>query len=101
MTLIGGGTLVSTSPVVLGPAESLIGWEVDFTAYGLPQKFRPVHGNSKSNQVPDAGSVTLVYFNEDALNRYSCRDMLRINKAAGPAPGNGIKQVLELLFGFR
>lgn len=76
--------------------ERVAGWRVSFTGWGLPLGLEPLRETSDGAR---AGQATVVAIDPAELERYGCRQM--VSTRAGEArPGNGLQQLLELLFDF-
>ncbi len=83
-----------TKPI---PAQGLVGWEIDYTAEGMPIRWTPL----TADDVPTRreGDITLVKYYPEELED-NCRDTL-VMKNGKPTLGSGLKDNLQLVFGFR
>ncbi len=88
--------LVKRSPgLVEGEARDRpTGWEVDFSSYGVPLRFRPL----SSEDLP-AGSPRVEIVGLDADSAFPpCRDLLD-KEGDGYGPGRDLLRAIELIFG--
>ena len=77
--------------------EHIVGWEVDFTWYGLPKQWTPLLKEDITTQT--AGSVALVGYDKNAFAGH-CRDTL-LFRSSEVLFGKALKDDIQLLFGFR
>lgn len=77
-------------------ADAVHGWEIAFTAYGLPKEWTPL-GQGDVASLKD-GKPQVVDFDSRELGRYGCREMIRVQSGAATLSGEGIN-VLSLIFG--
>ncbi|MDP0496316.1 MAG: M23 family metallopeptidase [Verrucomicrobiota bacterium JB024] len=83
-----------TAPI---PLSGLTGWEVDFTSEGMPTRWTPM--TTQDVETRREGDIALVNYNAEALEN-NCRNTLVI-KNGKPTLGSGLKDKLQLIFGFR
>ncbi|MBC2594254.1 M23 family metallopeptidase [Ruficoccus amylovorans] len=83
-----------TQPI---PAQGLTGWEIDYTSEGMPIRWTPL--TSEDVGTRREGDIALLNYNEEALS-HNNRDTLLI-KNGKPSLGSGLKNSLQLIFGFR
>lgn len=76
--------------------EAAIGWEIEFTWYGMPKKMRVLTG--KGSVPSGAFRVELVHFSKDKLSKALARKTLQ-KKGSSIEMGRTLKTYLELLFG--
>ncbi len=77
----------------------LIGWEIHFTAWGLPVAWKALGENSAlANAAP--GEVRLEAYDPEAISAYACRGMVS-NSNGQYRLGNGSLRIVKLLFGLR
>lgn len=88
--------LLERSPALLegSPSARRGGWEVDFNAYGVPLRFRPVAADALP---PGIDGIRVTDFDPD-LAFPPCRDLLR-ESGGKVLPGPDLIRTLELLFG--
>ncbi len=71
------------------------GWEIDFTWYGLPKRWRPLEG------APPAGDrdfpVTVVSFDQSVIAANTCRSTLQV-RGGEPRIGSHTERVVRILF---
>lgn len=79
--------------------EDLAGWEVSFTAYGLPKRFKPL-SRKEAESLGKRGSIRLLAYDRDLLNSFGCRKMLEFSGST-PGLGRDLRRTLELLFNLR
>lgn len=86
--------LVQRSPGMVegNPSRETVGWEVDFSEYGIPVRFRPL----SAAEMPGS-SVEVVAFDEE-IAFPPCRNLLD-QRGGGYVPGGDLNRVLELIFG--
>ncbi len=75
---------------------SLAGWDIDFTAFGLPVKWKPLLARDLLDPWKE-NRVILLQSQQDLLNAISCRDTI----SSDGSMGANLRQTLELLFEFR
>lgn len=77
----------------------LIGWEIQFTAWGLPIAWKALGANSTlAGAAP--GEVRLEALDPEAMSEFACRGM--VSQTGGEYRlGNGALRVVKLLFGLR
>lgn len=80
------------------PAGGVAGWEIDFTSFGLPVRWRALAAGDSA--LKDAGRGKVVFHHPTVVEQHGCRDLLRRSRGE-MVPGNDMNQVLELIFGFR
>lgn len=80
------------------PNEPLMGWDVEFSAYGLPKRWRPLTDTSDPLLRP-RGNVSLLYFDEELLKEAHCRDMIDISGST-PSLDKQLRRTIEILFEF-
>ncbi|MEX2382126.1 MAG: M23 family metallopeptidase [Opitutales bacterium] len=88
-------------PVLLDepvPPSGVSGWEVDFTWYGFPQKWRPLTGDP--GDIPASRRIEVIFYDEETLRANTCRATVRLRSGA-PQIGSHTERTLQLLFGFR
>ncbi len=76
------------------PTEPLQGWEIDFTWYGLPKKWRPL----KVCTMNKKEKVAIVFYNKELLKTNYCRKTLIFDKKGNPNLGKELKKILNILF---
>jgi len=76
--------------------KSLAGWDIDFTGFGLPIRWKPL---AKDDLVEHwrENRVILLDSRSEKNDRFSCRSTISANGSMGA----NLKQILELLFDFR
>lgn len=83
------------------PKEGVVGWDIDFTWYGLPKRWTPLTAAAFPYGAKE-GDIALLDFNPDAFAG-QCRDTLEF-KSADPQGtvklGKNLKNDLKLFFGF-
>ena len=77
---------------------SLLGWDIDFTWFGLPKSWTPLNNEEHHGSVHE-GDVTLLDYNEGHLKSRGCRKTILI-KPQGPQMGKSLQSSLQLLFGW-
>ena len=88
-SLLPGGMLLNRNPA---------GWEIGFTACGLPKRWRALDETELPSPFVD-GRVVLLARYERHLKTCKCRQM--ITETGGvPAIGAGLRRTLEIIFGF-
>jgi peptidoglycan LD-endopeptidase LytH len=77
------------------PFEGPAGWEIDFTSYGLPKRWRAL-------RVPpdQAEQVRVIHHDPAIVAQHACRNALRIQRGVASI-GSHTERTLQLLFGFR
>ncbi len=78
------------------PGAGVDGWEIDFTWYGLPTKWRPLTGDISA----ESDSVEVVSYDEDLVASNTCRATVRMRDGE-PRIGSHTERMLQLLFNFR
>lgn len=78
--------------------SNLIGWEIGFTWFGLPKRWRAL-GNDEVTW-EEENPVNIVSFDREILTENSCRKTLVVQGGA-PVIGSHTERVLQLMFGFR
>ncbi|MGF1449497.1 MAG: M23 family metallopeptidase [Opitutales bacterium] len=84
-----------TKPI---PAEGVLGWQIDFTWYGLPKRWTPLESAPRLNA--QAGQIFLAGVNWDELAGREARQTLLRDKNGAPSIGSYARRSLALLFGF-
>lgn len=87
-------SLVEGSIPVGGPG----GWEIDFTSYGLPKRWRALAADAPS--LSRGGRVEVVAHNAEVAAIHACRNTLR-HQRGGVTIGSHTERMLQLLFDFR
>jgi len=82
-----------TAPV---PRDGLVGWDIDFTWYGLPKRWTPLTAAGRVSS--REGDVAVVTYDPGQLNG-SCRETLLL-RGGKAYIGDDLKSTLRLLFGF-
>ena len=89
------GLLKRSPGLVEGEADGQrAGWEVDFSSYGVPLRFRSL---SPGDLPADSPEVEIVGFDADSAFP-PCRDLLD-KKGDGYEPGRDLLRAIELIFG--
>lgn len=83
-----------------GAQEAIGGWELALSAWGLPLRLTPLSPQAGEALGPP-GSARIVAVDPQALERYACRKMARLDPQGQARWGSGGHRVLELLFGLR
>ncbi|MEM9226591.1 MAG: peptidoglycan DD-metalloendopeptidase family protein [Verrucomicrobiota bacterium] len=83
-----------TKPI---PANVLTGWQIDFTAEGMPIRWTPL--TAEDVETRREGDITLVKYYPEYLQG-QCKQTLRIRNGK-PELGNDTRDDLKLIFGFR
>jgi len=78
--------------------ESIKGWEIAFTGYGLPKRWKPL-AKDQASDLEANGSIRLMAYDPAELARYDCRGMI-VFENGKPRLGKGLRRNLELLFNF-
>lgn len=78
------------------PPGEQAGWEIHFSAWGLPLAFRAV-GEAGLRGLAAAGGIRVVAVNANLLEDFACRDLIG-QKGGQPVLGSGGRRILELLF---
>ncbi len=78
------------------PAGGVAGWEIDFSWYGLPKRWRPLHGEGVSGD----DRVEIVSFDAEIVGANTCRASVQL-RGGEPRIGSHTERTLQLLFGFR
>jgi len=76
------------------PSAAPAGWEIDFTWFGMPVRWRPL---SESAVREMNGEVRLVALNEQLLRAHGCREMVTW-RGENASPGSFLVNRLNLLF---
>lgn len=76
--------------------EPLVGWEVDFTWYGLPKRWVPLY--ERDGVTGNPGTLQLLDLNQELLEANGCRQMLRFGDGDRIALGRDLRRALEMLF---
>ncbi len=77
------------------PNEAPVGWDIDFTWFGLPKSWTPLSpGEHKNGQ---EGDVTLLHYDRGLLKTRSCRKTILITPQ-GPQLGKSLRSNLKILF---
>lgn len=76
------------------PSVAPAGWEIDFTWFGTPVRWRPLN-DAAARQM--SGDVRIVALNEELLRANGCREMVRW-RGDTPQPGSFLLNRLNLLF---
>lgn len=80
------------------PAGGPGGWEVDFTSFGLPARWRALAPNDPS--LASKGRVEVIYHNSEVAALHRCRNTLTTRRGQ-VVVGSHTEKMLQLLFGFR
>lgn len=83
-----------TKPI---PAQGLAGWEIDYTAQGMPIRWTPLTAEDVITR--QEGDITLVKFYPEALEG-NCKQTLLLRNDQ-PSLGSELRNDLQLIFGFR
>ena len=88
--------LVRRSPGMAGDeiGDSGAGWEVDFSEYGVPLRFRRISAEAMKGS--GSGAEVIAYDGDLAFAK--CKDLLD-KKGDGYVPGSDLRRALELIFG--
>lgn len=78
--------------------SNLEGWEIGFTWYGLPKRWRALGGDEWSWE--GDGRVQVLSYDRGLLARNSCRNTVLV-RGDEPIVGSHTERTLQLLFGFR
>ena len=84
----------SPGMVVDGDITDPAGWEVDFSEYGVPLRFRRISANG----FPEGRSTSEVIAYDADIAFPKCRDLLD-KQGQSYVPGRDLERALELLFG--
>lgn len=77
------------------PPDGPAGWEIDFTSYGLPKRWRPLAATPDQSR-----DVRIIHHDPAIIRQHACRNALRL-RGARPSLGSHTERTLQLLFGFR
>ena len=78
------------------PVGGVVAWEIDFSWYGLPQRWNPVGGKSKDGKRRE-GALRLLRVRKTSETEGNCRDTVELTRS-GYRIGGGTRQTLEILF---
>jgi len=79
------------------PREGLVGWDIDYTWYGLPKRWTPL--TQEDVRTRREGDVTLVDWDAAAFAG-QCRGTLVFAEDGSPQIGANLQKDLRLMFGF-
>ncbi len=79
------------------PAQGLVGWEIDYTAEGMPIRWTPLTAEDVATR--REGDITLVDYKPELLQG-KCRKTIVI-KGDRATLGSDLRNDLQLIFGFR
>lgn len=77
------------------PEGGLAGWEIEFTASGLPKRWRAL-----SAPPEQPGKATIIRHDASVIAQYGCLGTVKI-RGENASIGNHTERSLQLLFGFR
>lgn len=86
------------SLVTQSPDDSLAGWEVDFSATGLPIRWAPLTAHDVDGYRPQ--EVKIIENNIALTKTYRCRSLV-VMRGKNSEPGKDLQTVLQQLFGLR
>lgn len=76
------------------------GWEIAFSAWGVPLRLTPMVLSGAQAEAPAEGTCRLVWYDAAVFAPFACRDALIMGTRGQQARlGRGTMQVLEILFG--
>lgn len=75
--------------------KQLVGWNIDFTWYGLPLKFTPVEGDPATIR---ESQLRILSFNTEAFRENRCAQTLRVQSNGTAIPGKNLIRNLQLIF---
>jgi len=76
--------------------EPLVGWRIEFTWFGMPIGWTPLHGDEVELK---KGTKDRVVFHDEALvKRYPCSGLLKTYRDGSVLPGRRLTRSLDLLF---
>lgn len=75
--------------------QHLIGWNIDFTWYGLPLRFTPVEGNPNSIR---ENQITILHYNKEAIEHTKGAQVLFLRNDGTTLPGKTLIRYLQLIF---
>jgi len=81
------------------PDKGLTGWDIEFTAYGLPRKWTPLTREADGWSLRP-GEIRVIEYDEQAIAECSCRKMLHWRQGK-PVPGHFATELIELMFSLR
>lgn len=79
------------------PREGLVGWDIDYTWYGLPKRWTPL--TAESIHTGREGDVILIDADQ-SLFEGSCRQTLNFDRQGNPSIGSRLRNDLRMMFGF-
>ncbi|KAF0096229.1 MAG: peptidase M23 [Puniceicoccaceae bacterium 5H] len=93
--------LVKRYPTLLdGPLpQSVEGWEVSLTGYGLPLTLRPL-SQDEAQGLGDYGAVKIVAVDPEQLEKFACRDVVKWDGETARLDSEG-KDLLSRIFDIR
>jgi peptidoglycan LD-endopeptidase LytH len=78
------------------PDHGIVGWEVSFTAYGLPKRWKALTAKEFPDPGP-RGSIRLLAYDKALLEKFSCRRLLDSSGNSVQIRSN-LRRSLQLLF---
>lgn len=83
------------------PYETIQGWEIDYTSYGLPKQWTPLQKDDILF-LKTPGEVTVVYYDAVLDSKSACRSMIKKDGKTGELTlSKTVRSHLQILFGFR
>lgn len=80
------------------PARGIGGWEIDFTSFGLPARWRALAASDPAVEQRERARV--ISHDARIVAQHSCRNAIAVRRG-GPSIASHTERTLQLIFGFR
>lgn len=84
--------LMDSGPLPAG----ITGWEIEFTWYGLPKKWKPLTKALPGKE----GSISILQYDNEMVQKYRSRKQIRLNKKNQAEVGKNLQATVDLIFGY-
>jgi peptidoglycan LD-endopeptidase LytH len=78
------------------PEKPITGWQIEFTAAGLPKKWTPLY--TPLPGLKHSGSISLISYDEAILRKNPGIKLVQWNKKGNPSAAKKLKQIIDLFF---